>query len=107
MAVNTRSMARFAPAAALLGIAAYYAVLGGEYSAFDLWSLSGRQEAEAQLLAATRAEVDSLKLVVDRLENDNAAIEQVARERFGMIRDGEILYRFVDVEPAAEEAVNP
>ena len=107
MAVTPKSLVRLAPAAVLLSIATYYALWGGEYSAFDLWSLATRQESETELLATTRADVDSLQVVIGQLENDPAAIEEVARERFGMIRDGEILYHFVDVEPAAEEAANP
>jgi cell division protein FtsB len=87
------------PAIVAVSIALYYAVLGGEYSAFDLVDLAGRQEREAEALAATRARVDSLSAVAELLESDPATIEAVARERFGMIRDGEILYRFVDVEP--------
>ena len=36
-----------------------------------------------------------------KLERDPATIERVARERFGMIREGETLYRFVPVDSAA------
>lgn len=85
----------------LLAVAAYYAVWGGEYSAFDLRQLARLQEQEAAALAATRAQVDSLRGHVERLDRDPATIERLARERFGMIRDGELLYRFVTVDSAA------
>jgi cell division protein FtsB len=42
-----------------------------------------------------RSAVDSLRRVVNALENDPATQERVAREQFGMIRDGEILYRII------------
>ncbi|CAN5638643.1 hypothetical protein BH23GEM3_BH23GEM3_01050 [soil metagenome] len=96
------SWSRAAASLVPLAVAVYYAVWGGEYSAFDLRRLAAMQQTEAEMLATTRAEVDSLRLRVARLENDPASIERVARERFGMIRDGEMLYRFVDVEPAAD-----
>ena len=97
-------LARRLPGAALLAVAAYYAVWGGEYTAHDLWRLRGQRAEAATQLAATRAEVDSLRVHRERLDSDPAAIEVVARERFGMIRPGEILYRFV---PVAEETPSP
>jgi cell division protein FtsB len=42
-----------------------------------------------------RAELDSLARVARALETDPDAQERAAREGFGMIRDGEILYRIV------------
>ena len=83
----------------LVAVAVYYALWGGEYSAFGLRRLERRHAAEQERLAALRKEVDSLKLVARRLERDDAAIERVARERFGMVRQGERLYRFVPVAP--------
>ena len=84
-----------------LGVAAlalYYAVWGGEYSVFDLFTLRRDRLAAEGELARARAEVDSLRALARTLERDDAAIERIARERFGMIRDGELLYRFVPVD---------
>ena len=89
----------------VLALAAYYARWGGEYSAFHLVRLKReRREAEARL-AQTRAEADSLKALAGKLEGDDAEVERIARERFGMIRDGELLYRFVPVDSAAPPPV--
>ena len=90
-------LARRLPIALLLGIAVYYAVWGGEYSAFDIGRLHNQREAAAAGLEATQVQVDSLGALAKRLDSDRATIEAVARERFGMIRDGELLYRFVPV----------
>ena len=91
-------------AGAVLAVALYYAALGGEYSALDLLRLRrDRRTAEAEL-SRTRHEVDSLKVQAGRLERDPATIERVARERFGMIREGETLYRFVPVDSAGTAA---
>ena len=104
MAVNQKQLAGRLLGGLLLSVALYYAVWGGEYSAFDLRRLARQQEAERVRLAGARVLVDSLRLVAKRLEGDPATIEQVARERFGMIRPGEILYRFVEVDTAGAPA---
>jgi len=88
-------------AGGVLALAGYYALWGGEYSAFHLLRLKEeRREAEARL-ASTRAQADSLRVLAEKLEQDDAEVERIARERFGMIRDGELLYRFVPVDSAA------
>ncbi|UCC83987.1 MAG: septum formation initiator family protein [Gemmatimonadota bacterium] len=84
---------------AMLLLAAYFAVFGGEYSVFELRSLENLEQERAAELATTGAEIDSLRAVAAQLENDPEAIEREARERYGMIRDGEILYRFREAAP--------
>jgi cell division protein FtsB len=83
----------------MLLLAAYFAVFGGEYSIFELRSLENLEDERAADLAVTEAEIDSLRAVAAQLENDPDAIEREARERYGMIRDGEILYRFRESAP--------
>jgi cell division protein FtsB len=79
---------------ALAIVALYFALFGGEYSVFEQLRLKHERTREAARLAALRAEVDSLRARADSLENDPAAIERVAREKYGLIREGERLYRF-------------
>ena len=40
--------------------------------------------------------MEGLRARADSLENDPAAVERLAREQYGMIREGEVLYRFVE-----------
>jgi len=88
------SRARVAVVLGLLALAAF-ALLAGEYGTFD-WLTLRRQVAEEQsAIADLEAEVDSLDRLAKALETDPAAQERAAREGFGMIRDGEILYRIV------------
>jgi cell division protein FtsB len=90
-------------AGAALALALYYGVWGGEYSVFDLLRLKrDRRDAAAQLVR-TRAEIDSLRTATARLASDPATIEKFARERFGMIREGETLYRFVPMDSVAPQ----
>ena len=83
--------------ATIIGLASalYFALQGGEYGTLDLLQLQ-RDEAEE------RADVQRLQRLVDSLTKAAVAIEldprvqeRVARERFGMIKQGEFLYRLV------------
>lgn len=75
----------------LLALAAW----GGEYSTAD-WITIRRQLADERAKVTTlRVDVDSLAKLAHDLETNPAVQERVAREQFGMIRDGEVLYRVV------------
>ena len=80
----------------LVAGAAYYALFGGEYSLMEMRRLERERVAEANRLKETRNEVTVLRARADSLERDSATLERIARERYGMIRKGERLYRFVD-----------
>jgi len=71
------------------------AVFAGEYSTVDWLTLRRQLDDERDSVAALRVQVDSLARVARGLENDPATQEREAREKFGLIRDGEILYRIV------------
>ena len=71
------------------------ALLAGEYSTLDWLKLRRQLTLERDTVSALRIAVDSLRRVPIALENDPATQERAARELFGMIRDGEILYRIV------------
>ena len=76
---------------ALLALAAW----GGEYGTAD-WITIRRQLADERAhVAALRVELDALAKLATDLETNPAVQERVAREQFGMIRDGEVLYRVV------------
>ncbi|MGE5144946.1 MAG: FtsB family cell division protein [Acidobacteriota bacterium] len=71
------------------------AVLAGEYSTIDWLKMRSQLEQERDSVEALRAQVDSLARVAHALETDPATQERAAREQFGLIRNGEILYRIV------------
>ncbi len=83
--------------AAIIGLACalYFALQGGEYGTLDLLQLR-REEAkeQAEVLRLERL-VDSLTKAAVAIELDPRMQERVARERFGMIKKGEFLYRLV------------
>ncbi|MCG6956084.1 MAG: septum formation initiator family protein [Gemmatimonadetes bacterium] len=86
----------------VLLLAVYYAVFGGEYSYFELRRTRAAIAKESADLAVLRHQIDSLKAWADSLNVDSATLERLARERFGMIRDGEILYRFAEPDDSTD-----
>jgi len=88
----------------MLLVAVYYAVFGGEYSMFDLSRTHVALESERVTLLDLETQIDSLVAWSDSLRNDPQTLERVAREDFGMIREGETLYRFAVPEVEGEEA---
>ncbi len=71
----------------------FFAVEGGEYGTTDVWSQRGRRDRLRAEIASMRAEVDSLNAEVKSVKTDNARLERIAREEYGMVKgDKEILY---------------
>jgi cell division protein FtsB len=86
--------ARWATLAALL-FALYFGIQGGEYGTTDLLALRRQEAAEEAQVIRLHQVVDSLTREANAIEHDLRVQERVARERFGMIRRGELLYRLV------------
>jgi cell division protein FtsB len=86
--------ARWAALAAL-AFALYFGVQGGEYGTTDLLALRRQESSERSQVRRLRQVVDSLEREATAIERDLRVQERVARERFGMIRRGELLYRLV------------
>jgi cell division protein FtsB len=91
------SLARWA-AIAGLAFALYFALQGGEYGTLDLLQLRKEENEEGAKVARLRWLVDSLTKAANAIERDPRVQERVARERFGMIKKGELLYRLVPTE---------
>ena len=69
--------------------------MGWEYSTSNWLTLRRQLAEEQQAIGDLRIEIDSLSRLARALEADPAAQERAAREQFGLIRNGEILYRLV------------
>ena len=89
--MTRRRIAGLAGALVLVSVA----VFAGEYSTIDWLNVRTQLADQQEAVTALRAELDSLARIARALETDPAAQERAAREGFGMIRDGEILYRIV------------
>ena len=78
-----------------LAFALYFALQGGEYGTLDLLQLRRDEAEESAQVAELQHLVDSLTRAAVGIELDPRVQERVARERFGMIKKGEFLYRLV------------
>jgi cell division protein FtsB len=76
-------------------LAAVFALQGGEYSLWNWWELRRAELREAAAVADLKEVVDSLQKAAIAIERDPRVQERVARESFGMIKDGEFLFRVI------------
>jgi cell division protein FtsB len=78
----------------IAGAGIAFALFGGQYSTLDLL----RQKSESEWLQAAldslQREIDSLERYKKSLSSDAMLQERIARELWGMSREGEIVYRF-------------
>ncbi|NUQ12786.1 MAG: septum formation initiator family protein [Gemmatimonadaceae bacterium] len=77
-------------------LALYFALQGGEFSTIDLFRQRQRLQQLSQVADSLRRDVDSLRALRRAIEIDPAVQERIAREDFGMVREGELLFRFLD-----------
>ncbi len=80
---------------AVVLLALLFGIEGGEYGTGDWLALRRQAREERMMVAELTRDVDSLTGALRRLERDPATQEKVAREEFGMVRDGEVLYRLI------------
>ena len=89
------------PSRILAGVAVVgglgFGFAGGEYSTLDLWTLQRSVATEHAAAAGLESEIDSLTREAEALESDPMAQERAARQRFGMLRPGETMYRIQKV----------
>ena len=78
-----------------LALALYFALQGGEYGTLDLLQLRREEAEEGAKVSELQRLVDSLTTAAVGIELDPRVQERVARERFGMIKQGEFMYRLV------------
>lgn len=84
----------------VLLVLAGFAIEGGTYGTRDLMALKAQVRDERAKIARLRIEVDSLARDARALKNDPVRQEREARELYGMIRPGELLYQVVPKDTA-------
>ncbi len=78
---------------AVLVMAGYYALFGGRYSIFEVRAAAQDREVLEVRLDSLRDVNEGLDARIEALEHDPELLERVAREEYGMVAPGEILYR--------------
>ena len=86
----------------LFGVGAYYATFGGVYSTFDIRAMEHDRAVLQDSVYRLETVTDSLVQRGDSLVSNPIAIERVAREEHGFLRDGELRVRFLPGDPDDE-----
>ncbi len=81
-------------ASAALGIVLAGLLVFGGAGAVRVWQMKQEVEALEREIQALRVEADRLSRTVDRLRDDPALVEQIAREELGMVKGGERVLKF-------------
>jgi len=76
-----------------------YAVLFGDTGLVSIIHMHGMEDELIEEIAELEAEREDTEALREDLENDPWTLEKVAREEYGMIKDGETCYR---VEPGQD-----
>lgn len=71
------------------------AILLGDSGLFSILRMKGMKGALQDEISALEAERDESATYNDELRNDPETVERVAREEYGMIKEGETCYRVV------------
>ena len=87
---------------ALIALSVYFALFGGEYSVFEVRRVRAERVVLQERLVALERTNDCLRAWAEALQSDSATIERLARERYGMIRAGEVLYRITEPEDSVQ-----
>jgi len=68
----------------------------GKQGFISLYKNHQRYKAQEEQILRSHQVIDSLKTELKRLHNDTVYIEKIARERLGMAKKNEMIYKFVD-----------
>ena len=87
-------MMRRTLAASALGLVAAGLLVFGGASLRRVWQIKQEVRALEREIQDLRGETERLTRTVDRLREDPALIEQIAREELGMVKGGEKVLKF-------------
>ena len=76
----------------------------GERGLFHLWRLWGEQKKLDEANFLLQKENEILRERIYRLRHDDLYLEKIAREDLGLVRPGEIIYRFTSSESKRNRA---
>ena len=72
-----------------------YVFLFGDYGAYRIWRQKREIAQLEQTIEALRLRQEELQREIYLLQNDSEYIEKIAREEYGLTKEGEIIYKIV------------
>ncbi|MFC1490035.1 septum formation initiator family protein [Candidatus Latescibacterota bacterium] len=79
-----------------------YVSFGFSKSLYKIWRLSRIKSSEEKVLESAIEEKKQLKLEIERLTTDSLYIEEIAREEYGMTKDGEEVFQITLPDSSSE-----
>jgi cell division protein FtsB len=83
---------------AAAGLMFFLFLFGGPYGLFNLYRLKREKAALTAEIRLLNRQGDSLRQAIERLKNDPAEVERIAREHYGMAKKGEKVFRFAPTD---------
>lgn len=80
----------------VLFIAIAVIILSGDQGIFTMYRTSRRMKGMQQELRQSQETIDSLNAEIRRLRNDTDYIEKIAREKLGMAKKNEKMFKFIE-----------
>ena len=77
-------------------LALLYFVLGGPGGVVRSYRLYAEVKRLKREVTQTQSTIDSLRLEIKRLRSDTTYMERAARQKLGMARKDETIYKFVE-----------
>ena len=71
-------------------------ILSGDQGIFTMYKTYRRMQGMQQELRQSQETIDSLNAEIIRLQNDTDFIEKIAREKLGMAKKNEKMYKFIE-----------
>jgi len=72
-----------------------FTFFGGDFGFVRIWNLHEKKKELELESKKLQVQILDLQMEKDKLKNDKAYIEKMAREKLGMVKEGEKVYRFV------------
>ena len=86
----------------ILVIAVLYAFFSFSRGMYRIWRLSRIQHTEERALKSSIEEKKRLESEIERLKTDSLYIEEIAREEYGMKKEGEEVFQITLPDTASE-----
>lgn len=80
----------------ILGIPLLIILIGGNQGFLDLYKSHRELKKTSEQIEAARRVRDSLAVEKSKLLKDTAYLEKIAREKLGMAKENEKIYKFVE-----------
>ena len=71
-------------------------ILSGDQGIFTMYKTGRRMKAMRRELELSREVIDSLNTEIKRLRSDTGYMEKIAREKLGMAKKNEKMYKFIE-----------